>query len=122
MTGEKTTLSGMAGPGRLDKALADASGLSRARVQALLGEGRVRLGGQAVSQASLKLLGETPYAINLPAAVPAEEFDGAVDSFAVSGMVSQFDRNTESYNVRGVPAFLVNALRAVVGRRRHGQL
>ncbi len=40
--------------------------------------------------------------------VPAEEFDGAVDSFAVSGMVSQFDRNTESYNVRGVPAFLVN--------------
>jgi hypothetical protein len=23
-------------------------------------------------------------------------------------MVSQFDRNTESYNVRGVPAFLVN--------------
>ena len=40
--------------------------------------------------------------------VPAEEFDGAVDSFAVSGMVSQFDRNTETYNVRGVPAFLVN--------------
>ncbi len=40
--------------------------------------------------------------------VPAEEFDGAVDSFAVSGMVSQFDRNTESYNIRGVPAFLVN--------------
>ncbi|MGN5061009.1 thiol:disulfide interchange protein DsbA/DsbL [Aeromonas sp. 6P] len=40
--------------------------------------------------------------------VPAEEFDGAVDSFAVSGMVSQFDRNMESYNIRGVPAFLVN--------------
>jgi protein dithiol oxidoreductase (disulfide-forming) len=40
--------------------------------------------------------------------VPGEEFDGAVDSFAVSGMVSQFDRNTESYNIRGVPAFLVN--------------
>ena len=40
--------------------------------------------------------------------VPAEEFDGAVDSFAVSGMVSQFDRNMQSYNVRGVPAFLVN--------------
>ena len=40
--------------------------------------------------------------------VPAEEFDGAVDSFAVSGMVSQFARNTESYNVRGGPAFLVN--------------
>ncbi|MFM4705008.1 thiol:disulfide interchange protein DsbA/DsbL [Aeromonas bivalvium] len=40
--------------------------------------------------------------------VPAEEFGGAVDSFAVSGMVAQFDRNTETYNVRGVPAFLVN--------------
>ncbi|ELM3615657.1 thiol:disulfide interchange protein DsbA/DsbL [Aeromonas sobria] len=40
--------------------------------------------------------------------VPAEEFDGAVDSFAVSGMVSQFDRNMQSYNIRGVPAFLVN--------------
>ena len=40
--------------------------------------------------------------------VPAEEFDGAVDSFAVSGMASQFDRNTESSNIRGAPAFLVN--------------
>ncbi|MGL4716190.1 MAG: thiol:disulfide interchange protein DsbA/DsbL [Aeromonas sp.] len=40
--------------------------------------------------------------------VSAEEFDGAVDSFAVSGMVSQFDRNMQSYNIRGVPAFLVN--------------
>ena len=40
--------------------------------------------------------------------VPAEEFTGAVDSFAVSGMVAQFDCNTETYNVRGVPAFLVN--------------
>lgn len=40
--------------------------------------------------------------------VPADEFDGAVDSFAVSGMVSQFDRNMQTYKVRGVPAFLVN--------------
>jgi thiol:disulfide interchange protein DsbA len=40
--------------------------------------------------------------------VSATEFDGAIDSFAVSGMVSQFDRNTESYAIRGVPAFLVN--------------
>ena len=37
--------------------------------------------------------------------VPAEEFDGAVDSFAVSGMVSQFDRNTELQRARraGLP-------------------
>ena len=40
--------------------------------------------------------------------VPADEFDGAIDSFAVAGMVSQFDRNAETYNLRGVPAFLVN--------------
>ncbi|ENY71281.1 thiol:disulfide interchange protein DsbA/DsbL [Aeromonas diversa] len=40
--------------------------------------------------------------------VKGEEFDGAVDSFAVSGMVSQYDRNTEEYQIRGVPAFLVN--------------
>ena len=72
MSGAETTLSGMAGPGRLDKALADASGLSRARVQALLGEGRVRLDGQAVAQASLKLSAEMPFVIDLPAAIPAE--------------------------------------------------
>ncbi|MDO2948652.1 thiol:disulfide interchange protein DsbA/DsbL [Aeromonas simiae] len=40
--------------------------------------------------------------------VKGEEFDGAVDSFAVSGMVSQFDRNTEEFQIRGVPAFVVN--------------
>ena len=72
MSGAETTLSGMAGPGRLDKALVDASGLSRARVQALLGEGRVRLDGQAVAQASLKLSAEMPFVIDLPAAIPAE--------------------------------------------------
>jgi 23S rRNA pseudouridine1911/1915/1917 synthase len=72
MSGEETTLSGMAGPGRLDKALAEASGLSRARVQALLDEGRVRLDGKAVAQASLKLAAETPFAITLPPAAPAE--------------------------------------------------
>jgi 23S rRNA pseudouridine1911/1915/1917 synthase len=36
---------------RLDKALADASGLSRERVKALLGEGRVTLSGKIVEQA-----------------------------------------------------------------------
>ncbi|QFI53313.1 thiol:disulfide interchange protein DsbA/DsbL [Aeromonas simiae] len=40
--------------------------------------------------------------------VKGEEFDGAVDSFAVSGMVAQFDRNTEEFQIRGVPAFVVN--------------
>ena len=35
---------------RLDKALADASGLSRERIKALLGEGRITLGGKAVAK------------------------------------------------------------------------
>ncbi|MEG0007340.1 MAG: thiol:disulfide interchange protein DsbA/DsbL [Aeromonas sp.] len=40
--------------------------------------------------------------------VNTEEFDSTINSFTVSGMLSQFDRNTEHYNVRGTPAFLVN--------------
>lgn len=58
--------------GRLDKALADASGLSRERVKALLGEGRISLGGKPASQASLKVAGGTPFAITVPQAAPAE--------------------------------------------------
>ena len=57
---------------RLDKALADASGLSRERVKALLGEGRIALSGKPVSQASLKPAQGTPFAIRIPEAVPAE--------------------------------------------------
>ena len=58
--------------GRLDKALADASGLSRERIKALLGEGRVRLSGTAVAQASLKVVAGTPFAIDVPEAAAAE--------------------------------------------------
>ena len=57
---------------RLDKALATASGLSRERVKALLGEGRIMLGGSAAGQASLKLAAGTAFRISVPAAVPAE--------------------------------------------------
>ena len=57
---------------RLDKALAAASGLSRERVKALLGEGRITLGGSAAGQASLKLAAGTAFRISLPEAVPAE--------------------------------------------------
>jgi len=45
-----------AGP-RLDKALAEASGLSRERVKALIAEGRVTVGGKAACQASAKCAG-----------------------------------------------------------------
>ncbi|MCJ2183235.1 RluA family pseudouridine synthase [Novosphingobium sp. 1949] len=57
--------------GRLDKALAEASGLSRERVKALLSEGRVTLAGKAAAQGSLKVAPGTPYAIDVPEAAPA---------------------------------------------------
>ncbi|WP_079729260.1 RluA family pseudouridine synthase [Novosphingobium mathurense] len=60
------------GGGRLDKMLAEASGLSRERVKALLGEGRVTLDGKSAAQASLKVSEGTPFAIRVPAAAPAE--------------------------------------------------
>ena len=62
----------IAAPGRLDKALAEASGLSRERVKALLDEGRITLEGQAVRQASLKVGPGATFAVRVPAAAPAE--------------------------------------------------
>jgi len=56
----------LASDGRLDKALAEASGLSRERVKALLGEGAVRLAGLPVTNASAKAAPGTPFAIHLP--------------------------------------------------------
>jgi 23S rRNA pseudouridine1911/1915/1917 synthase len=57
---------------RLDKALAVASGLSRERVKALLGEGRIALAGKPAGQASLKPAMGTPFLIRVPEAAPAE--------------------------------------------------
>ena len=57
---------------RLDKALAEASGLSRERIKALIGEGRVLLNGKAVNQASHKPAPGTGFEIRVPAAAPAE--------------------------------------------------
>jgi 23S rRNA pseudouridine1911/1915/1917 synthase len=54
---------------RLDKALAEASGLSRERIKALLGEGRITLNGKAVSQPSLKPPAGTAFTIALPAMI-----------------------------------------------------
>ncbi|VWX47041.1 RluA family pseudouridine synthase [Novosphingobium sp. 9U] len=58
--------------GRLDKALADASGLSRERIKALLAEGCITVSGSVVSQPSLKIAQGTPFAIDVPQAAPAE--------------------------------------------------
>ena len=60
---------------RLDKALADATadigGLSRERIKALMGEGRIRLDGKIVTQSSFKPAAGTSYTIEMPEAVPA---------------------------------------------------
>jgi len=57
---------------RLDKALSAASGLSRERIKALLGEGRVSLDGATVTQPSLKPGVGAEFAIAVPEAAPAE--------------------------------------------------
>lgn len=62
----------VAAGGRIDKVLADASGLSRERVKALLAEGRVALNGERVSQASLKVEPGALFAIEVPLPAPAE--------------------------------------------------
>ncbi|MGH6785390.1 MAG: RluA family pseudouridine synthase [Novosphingobium sp.] len=73
MTGGLRIIEGTipAGGARLDKALAEASGLSRERIKALLGEGRVTLGGVAAVQASLKPEEGAVFAISVPEAIPA---------------------------------------------------
>jgi 23S rRNA pseudouridine1911/1915/1917 synthase len=64
--GERKVITGALEAGlRLDRALADASGLSRERVKALMGEGRVMVGGKQASQASTKSAGES-FLIDLP--------------------------------------------------------
>ena len=56
---------------RLDRVIADSSGLSRERVKALLGEGRIEIDGRAVTQASFKAVAGSAYRIAVPVAVPA---------------------------------------------------
>lgn len=58
-------------PARLDKALAEATGLSRARVQGLIDEGRVDVAGKTAASASAKVTAGTPFRIILAAAMPA---------------------------------------------------
>jgi 23S rRNA pseudouridine1911/1915/1917 synthase len=73
MNGGESIISGtLVGGDRLDKALAEASGLSRERVKALLGEGRIALGGKVAAQASFKPAEGTAFEIRVPDAIPAE--------------------------------------------------
>lgn len=59
-------------PARLDKALAEATGLSRARVQGLIDEGRVDVAGKTATSASAKVAAGAPFRIILAAAMPAQ--------------------------------------------------
>jgi 23S rRNA pseudouridine1911/1915/1917 synthase len=76
--GEGKVITGMleAGP-RLDKALAEASGLSRERVKALIAERRVTLSGRPVLQPSAKSVGGE-YAIDVPPPADAQAAPEAI--------------------------------------------
>ncbi|GHA28229.1 thiol:disulfide interchange protein DsbA/DsbL [Oceanisphaera arctica] len=39
--------------------------------------------------------------------VEAKAFDGVINSFALNGMVAQYDKATERFNVRGTPTIVV---------------
>ena len=73
MGGNAQILSGTIADGgqRLDKVLADASGLSRERIKALIGEGAVLLNGQVVVHASAKASKDAAWAITVPAPTAA---------------------------------------------------
>ncbi len=59
-------------PGRLDKALADATDLSRARLQVLIAEGMVEIDGKIAASASAKAAEGARFAVQVPPAAQAE--------------------------------------------------
>lgn len=59
-------------PTRLDKALAEASGLSRERVKGLIATGAVTVAGAPASSASARVTAGTAFAIALPPAAPLD--------------------------------------------------
>ncbi len=71
MGGGRIITGKLSGGQRLDKALAEASGLSRERVKALIGEGAVSVAGEAVAQASGKAPDGAEFAIAVPPAAEA---------------------------------------------------
>jgi 23S rRNA pseudouridine1911/1915/1917 synthase len=62
----------LAAPGRLDKTLAEASGLSRERVKALIGDGAVTIAGAVAASGSAKVAGGEAYAVSLPPPAPLD--------------------------------------------------
>ena len=74
MNGGESIISGVIAEGgqRLDKALAEASGLSRERIKALLEDGRVLLDGRAAAQVRFKAAAGARFEICVPAAIPLQ--------------------------------------------------
>jgi 23S rRNA pseudouridine1911/1915/1917 synthase len=62
----------LAAANRLDKALADASGLSRERIKALIGAGAVTFAGRIASSGSVRVAGGEAFAIALPPPAPLD--------------------------------------------------
>ncbi len=72
MSGPQVITGEITAPARLDKALADATDLSRARVQALIAQGQITLDGQVARSASTKVAAGSIFEIDVPAASEAE--------------------------------------------------
>ncbi|HSM53722.1 MAG TPA: S4 domain-containing protein, partial [Erythrobacter sp.] len=69
---DASTITGtIAAPGRIDKALAEASGLSRERIKALIAEGMVAIGGKPATSASAKVAADATFTIEVPPAAEA---------------------------------------------------
>ena len=77
MSGQERIAGTIAAPGRLDKALADATGLSRERIKGLIGDGAVLVEGSPATGGSAKVTEGASFSIALPpvAALEAEAQD-----------------------------------------------
>lgn len=64
--------------GRLDKAVAEASGLSRERLKTLISSGAVEVAGRAVSNGAAKIAAGTAFLITLPPAAPLDAVPQAI--------------------------------------------
>jgi 23S rRNA pseudouridine1911/1915/1917 synthase len=72
MSGEEVITGTIATSARLDKALAEVTQLSRARVQSLIADGQVTIGGSIVTSAKAKVKAGDPFTIKVPPAAQAE--------------------------------------------------
>ncbi|MDA0818718.1 MAG: RluA family pseudouridine synthase [Proteobacteria bacterium] len=72
MTQSEVIIGSIGTSDRLDKALADATDLSRARIQALIAEGRVAISGQVMMSAKAKVPACAQFEIRVPPPIEAE--------------------------------------------------